>query len=112
MWWRLTSGGFAVTRDVRRDAELANRIQDPFLRRSVKTALHLRRYFPFYVFGTLMVVVVSIFPTIQNRGGSDAAGRTRVSSGSQTNDTVAPVAQATASGGPSSGGAVAGGRPA
>src|SRR5437868_15438311 len=59
-----------------------------------------------------MVVLVSIFPTIQNRGGSTAAGRTSVSSGSQTKDTVAPVAQATASGGPSSGGAVAGGRPA
>jgi len=79
---------------VRRDAELANRIEDPFLRRTVKTALHLRRYFPFYVFGMLMVVLVSIFPTIQNRGGSNTAGRSSVSSGSQTNDTAAPVAQA------------------
>ena len=46
----------------RADADLARRIEDPFLRRSLKTALHLRRYLPFYVFGTIWIVTLSVFP--------------------------------------------------
>ncbi len=52
-----------------RDRDLASAIEDPFLRRSVKTALHLRRYLPFYVFGTIWIVTLAAFPSI--RGGDD-----------------------------------------
>ncbi len=52
-----------------RDQDLASAIEDPFLRRSVKSALHLRRYLPFYVFGTIWIVTLAAFPSI--RGGDD-----------------------------------------
>jgi hypothetical protein len=48
----------------------AEELQDPFLRRSVKTALHLRRYLPFYVFGTIWAVTLALFPSIAP-GGND-----------------------------------------
>ena len=43
-------------------------IEDPFLRRSIKGALHLRRYMPFYVFGLIWVLTLAPFPSI--RGGA------------------------------------------
>ena len=46
-------------------------IEDPFLRRSVKTALHLRRFAPFYVFGTVWVVTLALFPSIGPGGDDD-----------------------------------------
>jgi hypothetical protein len=51
------------------DKDVARAIEDPFLRRSVMTALHLRRYLPFYVFGTIWVITLAMFPSI--RGGDD-----------------------------------------
>jgi hypothetical protein len=42
----------------------AAELQDPFLRRTVSTALHLRRYLPFYVFGTIWAVTLALFPTL------------------------------------------------
>src|SRR4051812_50184544 len=39
-------------------------LEDPFLRRSVKTALHLRRFMPFYVFGVIWAVTLALFPSI------------------------------------------------
>jgi hypothetical protein len=56
-----------------RDHELAQAIEDPFLRRSVKTALHLRRYLPFYVFGTIWVVTLAAFPSIRDAGDGPTA---------------------------------------
>jgi hypothetical protein len=47
-------------------------IEDPFLRRSVKTALHFRKYLPFYVFGTLWVVTLASFPSLRDDRGSEA----------------------------------------
>ena len=44
-------------------------IEDAFLRRSVKTAVHVRRFLPFYVFGTIWVVTLALFPSV--RGGDD-----------------------------------------
>ena len=44
-------------------------IEDPFLRRSIKGALHLRRYMPFYVFGLIWVLTLALFPSV--RGGGD-----------------------------------------
>lgn len=54
------------------DKVVASAIEDPFLRRSVKTALHLRRYMPFYIFGTIWIVTLAAFPSI--RGGDDDEG--------------------------------------
>jgi hypothetical protein len=53
---------------VQRDLGIVNQLQDPFIRRSLKTALHLRRYFPIYVFLVVAVVAVSLVPSIQDRG--------------------------------------------
>ena len=54
------------------DLSRLDQLEDPFLRRSVKTALHLRRYLPFYVFGTIWVVTLALFPSIgPDRGGDD-----------------------------------------
>jgi len=55
-----------------RDRVVASEIEDPFLRRSVKSALHLRRYMPFYVFGTIWIITLAAFPSI--RGGPDGGG--------------------------------------
>src|SRR4051812_24579249 len=45
-------------------------IEDPFLRRTVKSALHFRRYLPFYVFGTLWVLTLAAFLIIRGDGGT------------------------------------------
>ena len=62
-----------MSRDRGRDLQIADRLEDPFVRRSLKTALHLRRYLPFYVFGMFWIITLSIFPSIGSRdgGGSD-----------------------------------------
>jgi hypothetical protein len=57
-----------VSRDVQRDLEVVNQLRDPFIRRSLKTALHLRRYFPIYVFLIVAIIAVSLVPSIQDRG--------------------------------------------
>lgn len=44
-------------------------IEDPFLRRSIKTAVHVRRFLPFYVFGMIWVTTLALFPSV--RGGDD-----------------------------------------
>lgn len=61
-----------------RDRVVASAIEDPFLRRSVKTALHLRRFMPFYVFGTIWIITLAAFPSI--RGGDDAGTGDQVAS--------------------------------
>ena len=48
-------------------------IEDPFLRRTVKGALHLRRFMPFYVFGLIWVVTLALFPSIRDGGNDDPA---------------------------------------
>jgi hypothetical protein len=63
-----------------RDRIVANEIQDPFLRRTVKTGLHLRRYLPFYVFGTIWVVTLALFPSIRNDGGAKDTANAGVTS--------------------------------
>ena len=61
------------------DKDVARAIEDPFLRRSVMTALHLRRYLPFYVFGTIWIVTLSVFPSI--RGADDDSSGLAATSG-------------------------------
>ena len=63
-----------MPKEVSRDLQVANTLQDPFIRRSLKVALHFRRYLPFYVFTLVWVMLLAIFPTVQHRNdGSDAA---------------------------------------
>jgi len=38
---------------------------------ALRTAEHLRRFMPLYVFGTVWALMLMLFPTIQNRGGGD-----------------------------------------
>ncbi|MEA3078318.1 MAG: hypothetical protein QOF60_3226 [Actinomycetota bacterium] len=61
------------------DRQVAAQIEDPFLRRSVTTALHLRRYLPFYVFGAVWVITIALFPSIAP--GSRDHGSTQASVG-------------------------------
>ena len=81
-----------------RDRELAEAIEDPFLRRSVKSALHLRRYLPFYVFGTIWIVTLAAFPSIRDIGdeagpdSSVAAGVTSGAADGAVTDTTGEVA--------------------
>ncbi len=67
-----TRGNIRMRAEVGRDRDLAEAIEDPFLRRSVKTALHLRRYMPFYVFGTIWIVTLAAFPSIRDVGDDEA----------------------------------------
>ncbi len=55
------------------DRKLADAIEDPFLRRSVHMALHLRRYMPFYVFGAIWILTLAAFPIIRGDGPSQQA---------------------------------------
>jgi len=70
-----------LVRDVQRDLQVVSQLQDPFIRRSLKTALHLRRYFPIYVFVVVAVIAVSLVPSIQDRGHATS----RLASGAATN---------------------------
>ncbi|MGI8793624.1 MAG: hypothetical protein ACR2H3_10680 [Acidimicrobiales bacterium] len=54
-----------------RDLDIASNIEDPFLRRSVKTALHMRRYAPFYIFTLIWIVALATLPSIANRGNDN-----------------------------------------
>jgi hypothetical protein len=94
-----------VARDVARDLEVVNQLQDPFIRRSLKTALHLRRYFPIYVFLLVAVIAAALVPSIQDRGhtnklasGSAAAG-VKNGNGAETASTLGGPATAGALGG-------------
>ena len=60
-----------MSRDVQRDLEVVNQLRDPFIRRSLKTALHVRRYFAVYVMLTVALIGVILVPSVQNRGKSD-----------------------------------------
>ena len=57
-----------MARDVQRDLEVVNQLRDPFIRRSLKTALHLRRYFVLYMFVVVALIGVLLVPSIQDRG--------------------------------------------
>ena len=63
-------------RDLTRDPLLAHGLEDPFLRRSVNTALHLKRYMPFYVFGAIWIVTLTAFPSLQAGGEDDPLAAT------------------------------------
>ena len=60
--------------DLARDQAIVGRLEDPFVRRSLKTALHLRRYMPFYVFGTIWIITLALFPSIKSATSDDNGG--------------------------------------
>ena len=60
-----------MSRNVSRDLEVVNQLRDPFIRRSLKTALHLRRYSFLYLFLVVALVAVALVPSIQDRGTND-----------------------------------------
>lgn len=62
---------------------VVDEIEDPYLRHSVKLALHLRRYMPFYVFGTIWALTLALLPSIQP-GGDELFGQYPVAAGSAT----------------------------
>jgi hypothetical protein len=51
-------------------------LEDPFARRALTVAYHLRHYLPLYVFGTIFALLLALFPTVdalRDDGGSTAA---------------------------------------
>jgi hypothetical protein len=109
-----------VPKDVSRDLQVANSLQDPFIRRSLKAALHFRRYLPFYAFSIVWVLLLAIFPTIQHRnddstptfagaqsGASDVGTTGGTGTQAATDASGAPVAAGPA-GGATVGGAAKG----
>jgi hypothetical protein len=95
-------------------------LEDPFLRRSVKTAMHVRRFLPFYVFGVIWAVTLALFPSIGPDKGKDdnvfasAPDASSVASGgtAATDTTVAGADTATAAATPAAGGTAAASGPA
>lgn len=80
------------------DRQVAAKIEDPFLRRSVVTALHLRRYLPFYVFGAIWVVTLALFPSIAPDSSDTGDTRQSDSVASQDGDGSTDVAGTDATG--------------
>lgn len=66
-----------MSRDVQRDLEVVNQLRDPFIRRSLKTALHLRRYAFLYGFVVVALIGVTLVPSIQDRGSTREVAATR-----------------------------------
>src|SRR4051812_46099915 len=58
----------------RRQDEVLAGIDDPFARRSLRVAYHLRRYSVIYVVGALAVLAVAILPTMGDGSDSVASG--------------------------------------
>ena len=56
----------------RQQAEVIDSVSDPFARRSLRVAYHLRRYSVIYVVGALAVIAVGLLPTV-GQGSSSAA---------------------------------------
>ena len=88
-----------MSRDFQRDLQIANQLQDPFIRRTLKTALHLRRYFPFYVVTLVFLVALATFPSVQG-GGDDDGTADLAAGGTQggTDTASAPTGDASVSG--------------
>jgi hypothetical protein len=81
-----------MAEDPRRYRAVVDQMQDPFLRRSLKAALHVRRFLPFYVFALVGLLALGIFPTVQNRGGDDDATQVASESTGGTGSELGPDA--------------------
>ena len=51
-------------------------INDPFVRRAVRGAFHVRRYMPFYVLGMVWLLSLALFPTVNERVSGDNGSST------------------------------------
>ncbi|HUR04862.1 MAG TPA: hypothetical protein VM347_20120, partial [Nonomuraea sp.] len=50
---------------------VVEQIEDPFVRRAVRGAYHVRRYMPFYVLGLVWALSLAVFPSVNQRLSSD-----------------------------------------
>ena len=57
----------------RQQAEVIASVSDPFARRSLRVAYHIRRYSVIYVIGSLAAIAVGLLPTVGNQGPSSLA---------------------------------------
>jgi hypothetical protein len=62
-----------------RDDAVASQIDDPFIRRTLKVSLHLRRFLPFYAIGAIWVLGVASLPLVARDGSGDRGGDVRAS---------------------------------
>ena len=58
----------------RQQAEVIASVNDPFARRSLRVAYHIRRYSVIYVVGGLAAIAVGVLPTVGNSSSSLASG--------------------------------------
>src|SRR3954452_14559527 len=97
-----------MTKSLRGHAETIASVDDPFARRSLRVAYHLRRYAAIYVIGVLGVLAVAILPSVGGGtklasggtgsgayGGADATGDT--TNGAVAADTGGPLGAAAGS---------------
>jgi len=94
---------------LRRQAETIASVDDPFARRALRVAYHLRRYMAIYVVGTVGLVSLAVLPTVKDNGANVAADQTGTGAygaTGTTGDTGATVA--TAPGDATAGGVLAG----
>jgi hypothetical protein len=76
----------------------AGGIDDPFLRRSVLVALHLRRYLHFYVFTMIWALMLAAFPLLHggdddgDAGGEGAVATADAATGDTTDEAAGPAA--------------------
>lgn len=68
--------------------EIADGLDDPYMRGAVRIGHHLRRYQPFYVFGILWILMAALFPSVNplNDGRDRGGGYENVSAGDFSND--------------------------
>jgi hypothetical protein len=71
----------AVSRDVERDLRVVDELQDPFIRRSLKAALHFRRYLGLYAFLAIWALGLAIFPSVQGGDDDDSGAPVAVGQG-------------------------------
>src|SRR3954454_23952820 len=58
----------------RHQAEVVASVSDPFARRSLRVAFHIRRYSVIYVVGALAAIAVGLLPTVGGNPASLASG--------------------------------------
>ncbi|MCA1846712.1 MAG: hypothetical protein LC792_26670, partial [Actinobacteria bacterium] len=87
--------------------QVLDTIEDPFVRRAVGGAYHVKRYLPFYVLGLVWAVSLALVPTIRDDGGGKARQQAAVSS-VDTGTRSGAAGGAVEGAAPSSGGEVAG----
>ncbi len=91
---------------LREQAETIESVDDPFARRSLRVAYHLRRYAAIYVIGVLGVLALAILPSVGGRTSLAAGGSgtgAYGSGGGQTGDAGNGAAADVAATGPGGG---------